>query len=162
MNKQHVGFPTLEEFSRHALKEAPVNVYAITEAGKFGQHGMCMVNSTVMVSQVAGAELLYVSIAVSRFESQNGRTPLFADIPGQPDHPRLAKQAFDIITAWLTEQGFAVRNAVVARPRNLKLLEGRAGCMTYSKEQGYTRWPASPRLGDAAAPTISVDYGGVQ
>ena len=72
------------------------------------------------------------------FRCRVGLLEYVGSMPFGNDHEerkRQAEEAWALIREWLQEQGFEVKEGVVAYPRELKLFEGWPGFLKYDKEQ---------------------------
>ena len=128
--KHFIGFGLLEDW-RWAIDPArPVQADCIVDSNGHAKNvSLTYWKQVIVVSQSKDGDVAYCRIVVDTYKSMNGVTPAFeAD-----KHRRHAETAWAVIQTWLAEQGLRWQRAVVATPRNLKMLEGYADCLRYDK-----------------------------
>jgi hypothetical protein len=140
MNKQFIGFGTLEKFLKAIDLTKPVNADSIVIPGKSGVSGIALNEQAIIVSQANQDEILYCNIIISRYQSLAG-----SSLPLSPSEERIyqerAESAWQIVKQVMEEAGAKVREALLATPQNLRTLDGSADCLKYNKTTGlYERY----------------------
>jgi len=127
-SKHFIGFGTLEDWRRAIDPARPVQANCIVDSNGHSKHvGLAYYKQVIIVSQVQNGDVMYCRIPVDSYEAVNGHTPAF-----EPErHQRRAESAWEIIRAWIANQGLIWQRAIVAVPRGLKMLEGYADCLHY-------------------------------
>jgi hypothetical protein len=127
-----IGYARLEEWAEAISILDPVYACLIVDS-EAGPLDIRNDHYFIHCAQPRGDTVHYFRTKVALVQRVN-------DVFLNEDHERRlerARQAWEIVREWLQERGFAVREALVAYPRDLKLLEGEAGFMGYDKERGY-------------------------
>lgn len=130
MKEYFVGFGSAAEWKSAINQERQVNVAVITEIGPTNKMGLASGTSYLVLSQLRDDEVLYLLVPVTRFQAMGGR-PFEREVD---QHARRGETAQAIAVAWLDRAGIPHRTAVMATPRNLKLMEGTAEFLHYDKE----------------------------
>jgi len=126
----YIGYPTLEAWAQVVRRDGPV--YAcLVEEPQPPSYGLQDVLLVVWVAQCRGQEVHYFRCRVGVLEYV-GSTPFGND---HPERKQRAEGAWGLIRSWLEEQGFSVREGVIAHPKELKLFEGWPEFLRYDKEQ---------------------------
>jgi hypothetical protein len=144
MSQQNfIGFGTLEDWLAAIESSQPVNADCIVEPGASDRHGVAVCTQAIVCSQVTErGEVLYARVPVGRYQAFAGETrALF-----EPErHAARALAAWTVAQAWLSDQNLTIRRAVVAMPRNLKLLDGHCAFMRYDQAaDSYVRVAEQP------------------
>lgn len=140
--KNFIGFDSLEKFLGAATHLHPLNALPIVHPGRGGSHGISIDTQLILVSQVqANGEVLYCRIITGRYQAIAGsHEPLFEG----KNYQARSESAWQIVAQEMLMQGFVVREALIAIPQNLQLLDGHADCLKYNKESDlYERRDAS-------------------
>ena len=129
----YIGYPTLEAWAQTATRAFPVYACLVEEPQPPDSHGIQAVLLVIWVGQhrPSTREIHYFRCRVGLLEYL-GKSPLGNDYA---DRKRRAEEAWSLIRSWLCEQGFEVREGVIAHPKDLKLFEGWPEFLTYDKEQ---------------------------
>jgi len=129
MSKHFIGFGNTRDWFNALDQTLPVEFNVIVDPGRFGKFGVALHRQYLVLSQVQRSEVLYCRVLVDNYQTL-GTDPL----DNHAKHERRAESAFSVAEAWLKEMGVSYRKAIVAVPHNLKLLEGYAHFMRYSKD----------------------------
>ena len=129
----YIGYPSLEAWARTATRAFPVYACLVEEPQPPSKHGLQDVLLIVWATQHRPQvrEVHYFRCRVGRLEYV-GNTPFGND---HEERKRRAEEAWALIRSWLNEQGFEVKEGVIAHPKDLKLFEGWPEFLTYDKEQ---------------------------
>jgi len=129
----YIGYPTLEAWAQVVRKDEPVYACLVEEPQPPDSHGIQTVLLVIWVSQhrPSAQEVHYFRCRVGVLEYV-GSTPFGND---HPERKQRAEGAWGVIRSWLEEQGFSVREGVIAHPKDLKLFEGWPEFLRYDKEQ---------------------------
>ena len=131
-NGHLIGYSQLKDQTEAVSNLEPI--YAtLASKSDLGYHRVRYEQIIIQIAQPQGEIVHYVRIPVASIQWIN-------DTPLTPNHEKRiqhAEQALQIVKAWLLAQGFIVRNAAVAYPRDYRLLEGNARFLDYDKERGY-------------------------
>ena len=128
-----IGYDSLEEWAETTDKARPVYALPIQEPGKTDSHGIRSDDLVIVVAQTVPAEAAthYVRLHVTSLEYLNGSP--WGD--GHGERKGRSNQVWELVQAWLSEQGFTVRQAAVAHPKDLRLLDGWANFIGYDQKQ---------------------------
>jgi len=132
-NGHFVGYGQLEAWAEAVSMLEPVYASLISESNT-GDYGIRYERAVILCAQPQGEIVHYCRIPVASIE-------WIADQPLTQNHEQRierAEQAKKIVRDWLRAQGFVVREAAVAFPRDFRLLEGGAGFLQYNQKRGYT------------------------
>ena len=129
----YIGYPTLEAWARSVERKLPAYACLVEEPQPPDSHGIQAVLLVIWVGQhrPQAQEIHYFRCRVGLLEYL-GKSPLGNDYA---DRKRRAEEAWALIRSWLCEQGFEVREGVIAPPKELKLFEGFPEFLTYDKER---------------------------
>lgn len=130
MSKNYIGFGTAEKFLNSISVGKPINVTSITEAGRFGKHGLCWVTEAVVMSQVNGEEVLYCYIPTGGFHSMDGQRAI-----GDEDRTAKARAVWGLTLDWLKANDINYREAILAMPKNYKYIHASQSYMKYVKAE---------------------------
>ncbi|GEM_PF-2051322 len=113
MPMTYIGYPTLEAWARVADRKLPVYAGLVEEPQPPDSHGIQTVLLVIWVSQhrPSAQEVHYFRCRVGLLE-YIGKTPFGND---HPERKQRAGQAWGLIRSWLEEQGFSVREGVIAQ-----------------------------------------------
>lgn len=132
----YVGYGSSEAFMRDRPAECRVNVDTITEQSSGGQYGLGHAYTWLLLSyhEQGTDEVSYLQVKIDGWQTVHGE-PFAQDEAGAiAVHRRRADSALGAATDWLTSQAVPYRRAVIAMPRDLKILEGDASWLQYHKE----------------------------
>ena len=130
-----IGYADLTNLCVLMTRTRPLYTMLITEVAP-GPHQIHTEKMAIRCSQIdLEGHIHYCHIPVASVRYM-GPTSLIDN----PEQRRTwAKQAWDIVTNWLWEQDFDIREAVVAMPREYRFLDGRAPFLAFDKETGFYR-----------------------
>ncbi len=129
-----IGYQTLEGLAQVLERACPVQASAISVAVSSDGSPIETRQLVVMVSQVAAPIVRYCRFTTGYVQFMGGE-------PWGPDYTARQKaclEAYGLVVAWLQEQGFTVEDATVSHPRDMTLVEGTIGFLTYDPER--TTW----------------------
>ena len=132
MKQNFIGFDSLEKLLNAATHLRPLNALPVVLPGRGGKYGISINTQLILVSQVqANGEVLYCRIITGRYQAIAGsREPLDEG----KNYQARSESAWQIVAQEMLMQGFDVREALIAIPQNLQLLEGHADCLKYNKD----------------------------
>lgn len=128
----YICYSTSAEFLANIDKTQPVNAECLSENGKPGKYGMGIATSAVVLSQAGTKECHIFFQPVTRYSTMNGE--YFGKDSEWENHTRRSRTAFELTCAWLETHGLKYRKAMLAVPKNLRKVKGRASYMQYDKE----------------------------
>lgn len=136
-----IGYASVEQWANFADAFAPVYCLMPTEPGKATSHGMRVDNLVIALAQTdARGDVHYVRLPVGSLTyllTAQGKQPWDSD---HAERQARADAAYAIVRAWLNEHftainpRFAAREATVAMPTNLRLLDGWANFLGWDKD----------------------------
>lgn len=132
MSKPFVGFGRSSDWLTEVDRSLPVNAECVEEAGRAGKYGMSVTSVQIVVSQVNNGEVLYFMCQVDEYVTINGQ--IMGSGKEEESHQRRAKTAYDLTLAWLSAARIYTRKAIIATPKNYKMLRGVQTYMKYDKE----------------------------
>lgn len=135
---EFVGFSSTTDWLAAIDTYMPVNADVVTMQDPSSHAGLTHATTYMILSQHQGgedfSEILYCQVMVDRFEMVNGE-PLEA--PAEAGrHEQRSTSAQVVMVAWLEQHQLKFRRAVLAAPKDLRMLEGNADFLRYDKEHG--------------------------
>lgn len=142
MKQQFIGFDSLEKLLAAATHLCPLNALPVVHPGRGGKYGISIHTQLILVSQVqANGEVLYCRIITGRYQALAGSHEPRSE---GKNYQARSESAWQIVAQEMLMQGFNVRQALIAIPQNLQLLDGYADCLKYNKKTDlYERRDAS-------------------
>jgi len=125
----YIGYGSLEEFAGSVNKGEPVYGCLVKESVS-GERGMRSDFVVALVSQPQGDRVHYFRCTLAVLQYVHN-APFNFDFEERRAH---AEQAWDLMVEWLLEQGFSVRDGVVAMPRDFKYFEGWPKFLAWDKD----------------------------
>lgn len=117
-----IGYGDLSRWAASADKQQPVYAKPIADPGKPDSRGVSIQTHVVLVQQIDEHDHVhYVRIVTGRETCINGDR-----LPGPKNVQARTQSAWEIVQGWLLANGFQLREAVIAQPHGLSLLNGHA------------------------------------
>ncbi len=130
--KLFIGYGSLEGLLDSHPTGAPVFISLNEEQGQPGQYGVALHTFALMVSDIRDGHARYCRMVLGRVQTIGGEA---FDTGSRERTRRRALSAYRLIEEYIiTKHGFAVESAMIALPRDLKLLDGWADFLRYDKE----------------------------
>lgn len=127
-----IGYGTLEGWSEVADRARPIYAVSVLESGGGGG----MPEERRQVIQIAqpdtAGDVHYCRIVVGSLTYLYGKPFEGGELYDQK--VKRQEAAWEIVHFWLVEQGFTVRRAAVAMPKDFKLMEGWPGFLVYASD----------------------------
>lgn len=128
-----IGYGSVEQLAEQIDPGKTVYVKGTTETHASDASGIAIKIFSVRISHLTPEAVHYVEIRTGRI-TMHAQGP-FSEEDAQKAQARTG-DAEQIIMAWLKSKGFNVINAIIAEPKDIKLLNGGAHCMRYDEETG--------------------------
>ena len=130
--KLFIGYGSLEGLLDSHPTGAPVFISLNEEQGQPGQYGIALHTFALIVSDIRDGHARYCRIVLGRVQTINGEV---FDTGSRERTRQRALSAYRLIEEYIiTRHGFTVESAMIAMPRDLKLLDGWADFLRYDKE----------------------------
>ncbi len=130
--KLFIGYGSLEGLLDSHPTGAPVFISLNEEQGQPGQYGVALHTFALIVSDIRDGHARYCRIVLGRVQTINGEV---FDTGSRERTRQRALSAYRLIEEYIiTRHGFTVESAMIAMPRDLKLLDGWADFLRYDKE----------------------------
>ena len=125
-----LGFATLEEWAQAVDRKRPVLAMPLVHPGP-NSGGMQVDELRVVCQQVTDSgTVLYCRLRAASLTRFNGQ-PFDSD---WKEREEAWDSLWEAVEAYLKEQGFTLRRATVAHPKDHVFLEGKAGFIRFDKE----------------------------
>jgi len=130
--KLFIGYGSLEGLLDSHPTGAPVFISLNEEQGQPRQYGVALHTFALIVSDIRDGHARYCRIVLGRVQTINGEV---FDTGSRERTRQRALSAYRLIEEYIiTRHGFTVESAMIAMPRDLKLLDGWADFLRYDKE----------------------------
>lgn len=130
--KQFIGYGSLEGLLDTHPTGTPVFISLNEEQGQPGQYGIALHTFALTVSDIRDGHARYCRMVLGRVQMINGES---FDTGSRERTRRRALSAYQLVEEYIiTRHGFTIESAMIAMPRDLKLLDGRADFLRYDKE----------------------------
>ena len=131
-DKLFIGYGSLEGLLDTHPADAPVFLSLNEEQGPPGQYGIALHTLALTVSDIRDGHARYCRMVVGRVQAIGGEA---FDTGSRERTRQRALSAYRLIEEYIiTRHGFTVESAMIAMPRDLKLLDGWADFLRYDKE----------------------------
>lgn len=128
-----IGYGRVEQLADNTDPGKTVYIKGTSETQPSGRDGVATRIYSVRVSHLTPEAVHYVEI-------RTGRILMHANGPFEEEDAIKAQQRTDdaeeLVAAWLRSKGFRVINAIIAEPKDIKLLSGGAHFMKFDEETG--------------------------
>lgn len=142
MAKNFIGYADLLEWRKAIDPRQPVYASPVIQPGSVSKQGLRVDRAEIHVAQPdEWGDVHYWQFTVGRWQELS-HAPDF----GARDREKVITrrdEIWSLIKVWLDEQGLVVRDALIAFPRNLRLLEGTPGILRWNQER--SAWERTDR-----------------